>query len=186
MKGKKLTIYNLSAIGLMTAVCFVSNYLQIPFGSSRIHFGNVFCLLSGLLFGPLTGGLASGFGAFFYDLTFPLYIATSPFTLVFKFLMGFTAGAIAHGGGAAGRRRGRNLVGAVSGAFLYILLYVGRNFLNELWFNKSALQAALILAGEKLVASSINAALAITVAMILAPLFRTALEKAGIYRKIMG
>ena len=56
----------LTLVGVMAAFCFLSNYLSIPIGDvSRIHFGNVFCVLSGLLLGPVAGGLCGGIGAFF-------------------------------------------------------------------------------------------------------------------------
>ncbi|MGN0636833.1 MAG: ECF transporter S component [Huintestinicola sp.] len=63
--NKKL--YSLVIVGLMAALVYAGNYLQIkiPNGTlvTRIHLGNSMCLLAGLLFGRLKGGLASGIGA---------------------------------------------------------------------------------------------------------------------------
>ena len=90
-------------IGLMAALVFIGTFLRIkiPIGgdSTMLHLGNVFCALSGLLFGPLTGGLASGFGSMLFDFTNPLYIAESWITFITKFFIGFLAGLIAHRGG---------------------------------------------------------------------------------------
>ena len=41
--------------------------------------------LSGLLFGGISGGLASGIGGALYDLTNPLYITSAPVTFISKF-----------------------------------------------------------------------------------------------------
>ena len=55
-------------IGVMTAIVFVITYLRIPFFGSKLSLGNVFCLLSGLMFGPIAGGLPAGLGSFIYDM----------------------------------------------------------------------------------------------------------------------
>ena len=84
----KSHVYWISAVGLMSAVAFVSNFLSIPIGDvSRVHFGNVFCVLSGLLLGPLGGGLCGGIGAFLYDFTNPLYADEAVITFCMKFVV---------------------------------------------------------------------------------------------------
>jgi len=69
---KNLTTKKLTYVALFAALTFVSNYLQIPmvtpFGNTRFHLGNVFCLLSGIILGPLYGGLAAGLGPALFDL----------------------------------------------------------------------------------------------------------------------
>ena len=66
---KKITVRQIVIIGLMAALCLVSNYFSIPIpigiDKSRIHLGNVFCILSAFMLGPVGGGLAAGIGAFF-------------------------------------------------------------------------------------------------------------------------
>ena len=65
---KKITVRQLVIIGLMAALCLVSNYFSIPIpigiDKSRIHLGNVFCILSAFMLGPVGGGFAAGIGAF--------------------------------------------------------------------------------------------------------------------------
>ena len=105
MKQKKNSIYLMSAVGLMAALVFASSYISINIptilGVSRIHFGNAFCLLSGLLLGGVPGGLAAGIGSCFFDLTNPLYISSAPFTFVFKFLLWHGYGIISENKTAA-------------------------------------------------------------------------------------
>lgn len=96
--SKNKRLYSIVTVGLMAALVYVGNYLQIkiPNGGlvTRIHLGNSMCLLAGLLFGRLRGGLSSGIGAALYDLFDPVYIVSAPYTFFSKFAMGFTAGHI--------------------------------------------------------------------------------------------
>ena len=55
---KKFTIYQLAFTALMAALVFVSTQfnIKIPLGmgvTSMISFGNIFCILSALLLGPI-------------------------------------------------------------------------------------------------------------------------------------
>ena len=113
--SNRFTVRRLAVTGLLSALVFVFSWIQIPIGEvARIHLGNVFCALSGLLFGPLTGGLASGFGSMLFDFTNPLYIAESWITFITKFFIGFLAGLIAHQSGNISL--GRDVLGASVGS----------------------------------------------------------------------
>ena len=87
-RKQQLTILQIAMTGLMAALVFVSSMIQIPIplpvGNTRLHLGNVFCLLAGFLLGALRGGLAAGLGSFFFDLLNQQYLPSSPFTFVFK------------------------------------------------------------------------------------------------------
>ena len=79
---EKITIREITLVGLMAAMVYVTSaFLQIPIptaiGNTRLHMGNVMCQLSGLLLGPVLGGLAAGIGSAFFDLTNPAYITLS-------------------------------------------------------------------------------------------------------------
>ena len=181
---KANAIYRISAVGVLTALVFAANFLSIPIGDiSRIHFGNVFCVLSGFLLGPAAGGLSAGLGGFFYDLFNPLYAAEAPITFGLKFVLGYLSGAIAHSGNSYGQNRTKNVIGAVVGSGSYILLYLLKNFINEFYFLRNPIEtvvAKLIIKGTS---STVNAITAIIVAMVLLPVFTKAMKASGISEK---
>ena len=94
---KKFTTQDMVIVGLMAAVVYAATIVRVeiptPMGKTMLHFATVACLLSGLLFGPVRGGLAGGIGSFFFDI-FNGWASSAPFTLVFKFAIGFLAGLI--------------------------------------------------------------------------------------------
>ena len=117
-KKKFFTVYRLAVIGLMSAMVFACTFIHIdipvPLSNKvMIHFGNVMCILTALLFGPVTGGFAAGIGSAIYDLTDPTYAPEFWVTFLMKFAMAFVAGVIAHSGGAQGKQKGRNILAAV-------------------------------------------------------------------------
>ena len=67
MEKKKFSTKQIALIGVLSALVFAATYLHIDIptalGKTMIHFGNVVCLLGGLLFGPVTGGLSAGIGS---------------------------------------------------------------------------------------------------------------------------
>ena len=58
--------------------------------------GNAMCILSALLFGPVTGGLAAGVGNALVDLLDPVWASEFWITFINKFLMTFVAGLVMH------------------------------------------------------------------------------------------
>ena len=186
MKSKN-SIYKIVTVGLLGALVFVSNYLSfpipVPVGDiSRIHLGNVFCLLSGFVMGPIGGGLASGIGAALYDLTNPAYVTSAPFTFLFKFLLAFVCGLIAHSGKMSGNMlqeckisTPRYFIAAVAGSVTYIILYLAKAYITNILVG-SAPQAALIALATKLATSSVNAVLAVLISVPLAAVIKKALK----------
>ena len=184
---KRVTVHDIALVGLMAAAVFVATYIRIefptPVGKGMVHLGNIVCLLSGLLFGPLRGGLSAGIGSFIFDLVGG-WASSAPFTLVFKFLMGFLCGLISWGGKARGQITRRNIIGAVVGMYGYVVLYLSKSFIAAIMLG-NAVQTALTDVGFKAVTSTLNGTLAIVVSCLIAPLFRKALTNAGIYRKFV-
>lgn len=186
MKGKN-SIYKIVTVGLLGALVFVSNYLSfpipVPVGDiSRIHLGNVFCLLAGFVMGPIGGGLASGIGAMLYDLTNPAYVASAPFTFLFKFLLAFVCGLIAHRGKLSGNMlqggkipTARGFVAAISGSVTYIILYLAKSYITAILAG-SAPEAAGIALLTKLATSGVNAVLAVAISVPLAAIIQKALK----------
>lgn len=64
------TIYLVVLSAVFAAMVFVGSMISVPvpaaFGMTRIHLGNIFCLLSGFILGPVAGGLAAGIGSGLY------------------------------------------------------------------------------------------------------------------------
>lgn len=179
-KGKK-NIYGVVLVGVFGALVFASNYLSVPIpvaigDVSRIHFGNIFCLLSGFALGPVWGGLAAGIGSALYDVTNPAYIASAPFTFVFKFLLAAVCGWVANVGGANAEKHGRNILAAVSGSVVYVILYLSKSFVQGVLLG-SEMGAVLTSVGTKLVTSSINAVIAVVVSVPLYTVLRAAMRK---------
>lgn len=170
---KKLTIRQIAFVGILAALVYATSaYLQIPIptaiGSTRLHMGNVMCLLSGLLLGPLQGGLAAGIGSVFFDLTNPLYIASAPFTFIFKFLMAWVCGMIAHKLGK--ETVAKYIFGAVLGAICYVVLYLGKSFVEDYFVLGLPLEAVMLTVGQKGLVSSANGIIA---ALVSVPLYLT-------------
>ena len=65
MKHKQpyITTYKIVFIAVMAAIVYVLTLFRFPLLGSKVHFANAMCLLAGLLFGPVCGGLAAGIAA---------------------------------------------------------------------------------------------------------------------------
>ena len=186
--NSKSTVYKVVLTAVFAALVFVSNMISIPIpvavgNVSRIHLGNIFCLLSGLILGPIGGGLAAGVGSALYDVTNPAYIASAPFTFLFKFAMAAVCGWIAHSSGRKASSHRWNLIGSVSGSVTYMILYLGKSFIQSMMLG-NALEAALIALGTKAVTSTVNAVIAVAVAVPLYAAIRLALKKSGLAEKM--
>lgn len=164
---KKIAIVALM-IGLVYVGSLISFYIPVGIGTpTRLHLGNGFCLLAGLILGPIWGGFAAGVGSVFLDLTNPAYIAGAPITFIFKFLMGAVCGAIAMDKSGHGINKRKNLIGVILGQLTYIVLYIGKTFLSlNLLFGVPKEGAWGVLA-TKLGSSVINAVFAVLISMAL-------------------
>ncbi len=92
----KLGTRELAAAAVMAALCFVGTYLimiPIPATSGYFNIGDVFVIISGMVFGPAVGGLAGGIGPALSDLAGG-YVSFAPFTFVIKACEGIVAGYV--------------------------------------------------------------------------------------------
>ena len=183
---KKITVKETAFVGILAAMVYVTSaYIQIPIptaiGNTRLHVGNVMCLLSGLLLGPIKGGLAAGIGSMFFDLTNPAYIASAPFTFAFKFAMAWICAMIA--GGNRRGQKGWSIVGAVVGALSYVILYLGKSFIEDAFVLGVAMDAVWITVGQKAIVSIINGILASVVSVPLYWALRPALIRGNFLPK---
>ncbi len=185
---KKITVKEMAMTGVLAALVYAASaFLQIPIptaiDNTRIHMGNVMCLLSGLLLGPLWGGFAAGFGSMFFDLTNPLYTASAPFTFAFKFAMAWLCGKIAWGNGADAKKIFRNITGATCGAVLYVILYLSKGYIENYYIMRMQLTPVLISLSQKAIVSTVNAVIAVIVAVPLAKAVRMALSRANLMQE---
>ncbi len=184
MKKKKITIQEIARIGIMTAAVYVASvFLQIPIptaiGSTRLHMGNVMCLLAGMLLGPWQGGFAAGIGSMFFDLTNPAYITSAPFTFVFKFIMAWLCGKITSGNST--HLKQRYVLGGMAGAFVYVLLYLSKSFLEHRFVLGLPMEAVILTIAQKAAVSGVNAIVACLAAVPLGLALRPVM--AGIRQK---
>lgn len=176
--NKNLTTKKLVYVALFTALVYIfSRFFQIPvvtpFGQTRFHLGNVFCLLAGILMGPGFGGLAAGLGSALFDLFDPVYFTSAPITFVTKFALAFVCGAI--------YKKRRELVdkkrlafAAILGQLTYVFLYLLKTYITNkfvMGFTNEAVMAELI---PKAGVSLFNALISVIIAFILAmPLLKS-------------
>ncbi len=181
--SRKSGAVNLALTGLMGALVIVGTFISIPIpvlgDRTMLGLGNVFCILSGLLLGPVYGGLAAGVGSGVFDLVGG-WASSAPTTLINKFMMAFVCGAIAWSGRSEGRRLYRVIAGAVSGSLTYCVLYLFKSFV-EAKLEGSADEAMAILLGTKAAATIVNAVIADVVAVPLALAIRRSLESNRMY-----
>jgi len=177
---KKITIKEIARIGIMAAAVYVASaFLQIPvptaIDNTRLHMGNVMCLLAGMLLGPWQGGLAAGVGSMFFDLTNPAYIASAPFTFAFKFVMAWLCGKIISGNAA--HRKQRYILGGMAGAFAYVVLYLSKSFMEHRFVLGLPMEAVMLTVAQKAVVSGVNAIVACLVAVPLGLALRPVMAK---------
>ena len=184
----RFTIYDMSVVGVMAAVVFVVTYfikipVPTPAGQVMIKLANAFCLLAGVLFGGLRGGLAAGIGSMFYDLLDPVYITDAPLTLVRFFLMAFICGLICQGGAARTPSLSRMILGTAAGSLFSLVFYFVQSVVKQLLLGQP-FDTACLQCIPKMTVSGINAAVAVVVSCLLAPLCRKGLERARLYQKL--
>lgn len=172
--------------GLMAALVFVGSMLRVTLpvavgGTTSFHLGNIMAVLSGLLLGPVGGGLASGIGSALCDVINPLYTYEIPFTFFNKLAMGAIAGWLSHRGGKNGESHGWNFTAAVTGTLVYYVLYFAKSFFYN-GIILEGLQPLVALASlvMKLPASLFNGILAVAAGVPLATAVRKALRKSGV------
>ncbi len=177
-KRKKITTYDIVAVGMMAAFVFIACRffgvkIPTPGGSTTVKLGNGICVLCGLLLGGWRGGLAAAIGTAFYDLSDPEFAPDAWITFIRYFIMAGLAGTIAHWGGAKGRKLPRNVIAAVVGAYSYSAMYIASKVVGSMLLG-SAFVPAVIANATRIVASLTNATVGIAVALALAPALQRA------------
>ena len=181
MKERKFSTYQIVFVAVMAALVCVVTFFRFPLLGSKVHFANAMCLLSGMLFGPMLGGLAAGLGSMLYDALFGGYdFINCLVTFVSKFLMAAICAWIAFGGKEEGKgKHARLVVGSVVGALSYVALYMLKTYIFQRFVHGYPLDAVVVTMGGKLPASLINAVFAMIVAPILYAAIAPALRRKG-------
>lgn len=78
--------------GLFAALtCVATMIIRIPTIKGYVHIGDCMVIASGIILGPLVGGLAAGIGSMFADILGGYYVFSAA-TLIIKFAAAFGAG----------------------------------------------------------------------------------------------
>lgn len=187
--SKRSTIHAIVYTALLAAVVYVLTLLYVPLGESKVHFGNAASMLAGLILGPWLGGLASGVGAFFFDLTHGYELLEALVTFASKFLMAMAAGLVA----GAWKREGsvldakghlRVVLGCVVGGVVYIALYMLKTFIKQHYVGGVPLDGTYTAMLAKLPATAINNGFAAVVTPILYTALRPALNAIGVLDRL--
>ena len=183
---KKSSIYDIVITALFAALCYVATSLlhvdiPTPVGKTMMHAGNIFCLLSALLLGPLRGASADAIGMGLYDLLGG-WASSAPSTIIMRFCMGLVGGAVPKLGGKEKHSFAWTVAGAAAGMVTYYILYLGYSFVKDLVLG-NAVATCLADVGTKAVTSGISGIISIIVASLLYVPFHKALTAAGYYRK---
>ncbi len=183
-KKRIFSVQNLCILGVLTALVFVLTGLGVDIpsalGKTKIHFGNVMCLLSSLLFGPGMGSLAAGVGSALYDLQDPAWAPEFWMTFINKASMALVAGLLMHKC-TIFPKKVRVWLSAAAGSLTYCALYILKNILTGVivkgftW--KVTIMETLL---TKVPVTLVNGLLAVICASVLALALRPALQKAHI------
>ena len=114
----------LSMIGIFGAfTCVVTMVIAFPIPATNgfINIGDAVVMITGLMFGPIIGGIAGGIGSSLADL-FLGYAIYAPATLIIKGLEGFFVGLIANPK-KNHKWNYRDFIAVIVGGFIMIIGY---------------------------------------------------------------
>ena len=116
-----LALSMIGIFGSFTCVVTMVIAFPIPATSGFINIGDAVVMITGLMFGPIIGGIAGGVGSSLADL-FLGYAIYAPATLVIKGLEGFFVGLIANPKKNE-KWNYRDFIGVIVGGFIMIIGY---------------------------------------------------------------
>jgi len=106
----------------LTCVLTMTINIPVPATGGYINIGDFIVMLTGLMFGPIIGGLAGGIGSCFADifLGWPLYALP---TLIIKGLEGFVVGIISNPNKESIRIHLRDIIAVIIGGLIMVSGY---------------------------------------------------------------
>ena len=150
-----------------SSLVIVFTFIKIPIYlgeiAAMIHFGNVMCLLSGLILGSIYGGIASGLGSFIFDLLSPEYFSSSIFSLFFKFLMAFFCGL----NYKKSKNKYKLFISLINGSLIYMILHLTKIFIFNKYILNLSVEASAALLLWSFIVSLFNAILSVIVSKII-------------------
>ena len=183
--SKKLTLQKIVFMAILAALVFVVTFFRFPLLGSKVHFANAICLISGLLLGPVAGGVAAGLGSMLYDVFFyPSDLLSYAVTFITKFAMAWVCGKIAFAANKEARSHGWNIVACVVGAWTYVALYMLKTYLYQRFIYVVPMDTVWATVLAKFPAAAINAVAAMVAAPILYTALLPALDKAHLLEKM--
>ena len=114
----------------------------------------------------------------------PAFVSDAPITFFNKFMMGFVCGSISFTRKSAGFNLTRSIVAGVLGALTYVLLYLTKTFIGDVYFLRAEVATALLDVLTKARASLINAAIAVVVSVPASAVILRTLSDTLLFRKI--
>ncbi len=184
MSNKRFSILNITFMAMMAAMVYVVTLFRFPLLGSKVHFANAVCLLSGILLGPLQGGLAAGIGSALYDAIAGGYDTINvAITLVSKFAMAWVCGMVIHGTRKP-HRLDRTALACVLGALTYVALYMLKTYIYNRFVYGYPLDAVGATMVSKLIPSLINAAAAVVATPLFYHAVLPALKSSGLLSRM--
>ena len=181
---KSFSIFNITFMAMMAAMVYVVTLFRFPLLGSKVHFANAVCLLSGILLGPLQGGLAAGIGSALYDAVAGYDVVNVLITLVSKFAMGFVCGWVLHSAGREKAHIDRTLLSCVCGAATYVFLYMLKTFVVNKFVYGYPMDTVWATVVSKLIPSLINAGVAVVAAPLFYHAVLPALRSSGLLKRM--
>lgn len=90
--NSKHLLYLIVLIALFSALSFLATFIAIPVGISKVHLGNYIAIVSGMLLGPLSGGISASIGMGLNDILSGYGPDTIIRTFLVKFAIGYLSG----------------------------------------------------------------------------------------------
>lgn len=156
---------------------FLGVSISIGTGNTTFHLGNITCLLSGIILGPFYGGLAAAIGSVIFDILNPIYVTSIPFTFAFKFIMVFFCGIISHSNNRNGENQFYNIIGAIIGSLIYIILRATKSLLFNLYLFKMEPLTAMLFTLNGTITSILKTIFTVIAVAVLLPMIKEKLSE---------
>lgn len=192
MNKQKDTLIRWAQTALLAALCYVTfTFMQIRIpmpggGATSIHIGNAFCVLAALLLGGLNGGIAGAVGMGLADFFDPVYITTTPKTVLLKLCIGLITGFVAHHIAHINESRDSkyiwkwSILAAVAGLGFNVIFDPIVGYFYKMYVLGQPQEVASILAKWSTGTTFVNAVISTILVAVVYNVLRPALAKSGL------